>query len=210
MTNHAVVGAYKTFWSEDEAGVSGGGTHEFLKCDGCETPTLRSETWFSEEPGETAFTFHPPRKSGDPDRKPRQFQNIPWGSPLDSAYRQTVAAFNQQLFTLAGAGVRLVIEGVCKERGVSDGHVTSKCGKTRRNSLEGKINGLAEKNFISTQQAETLHQIRFLGNDAAHELDQPSSENVNLALDIVEHLLEQVYEQPEKARAIASRKRPKK
>ena len=30
-----------------------------------------------------------------------------------------------------------------------------------------------------------------------------------MALDIVEHLIEQVYEQPAKAKALANRKRPK-
>ena len=44
----------------------------------------------------------------------------------------------------------------------------------------------------SAQQAGTLHEIRFLGNDAAHDLDQPSTKSVAIALDIVEHLLEQV------------------
>ncbi|MEX0712559.1 MAG: DUF4145 domain-containing protein, partial [Pirellulales bacterium] len=73
-----------------------------------------------------------------------------------------------------------------------------------------RINGLAEKGSISSQQAATLHQIRFLGNDAAHELYQPSARNVSMALDIVEHLLEQVYEQPAKAKALAARKRPSK
>ena len=70
-----------------------------------------------------------------------------------------------------------MIEGVCNDRGIKDGNVTDANGVTKRkNNLEGRINGLAEKGLISTQQAETLHQIRFLGNDAAHELDQPMRE----------------------------------
>jgi hypothetical protein len=64
--------------------------------------------------------------------------------------------------------------------------------------------------FISSKQAETLHEIRFLGNDAAHELYQPSGQTVETAIDIVEHLLAQVYDQPAKGKALAARKRPKK
>jgi hypothetical protein len=67
---------------------------------------------------------------------------------------------------------------------------------------------LAEKGFISSKQANALHEIRFLGNDAAHELDIPTVEVVSHAIDIVEHLMEQVYEQPEKAAALKARKRP--
>jgi hypothetical protein len=112
---------------------------------------------------------------------------------------------------LAGAGVRLIIEGVCNEQGIKDGPVKDQKGVVRRNDrLVGRVNGLAEKGFISSQQAETLHQIRFLGNDAAHELDQPNGRHVSLAMDVIEHLLEQVYEQPAKTKALAARKRPKK
>jgi hypothetical protein len=49
-----------------------------------------------------------------------------------------------------------------------------------------------------------------LGNDAAHQLDIPTAKVVGHAEDIIEHLLDQVYEQPAKAKALAARKRPKK
>ena len=42
----------------------------------------------------------------------------------------------------------------------------------KQKNLEGKINGMAERGLITTNQAATLHQIRFFGNDAAHELDE--------------------------------------
>jgi hypothetical protein len=209
-TNHTLLSTYHTSWSDDEADIRGGAAHDFLKCNGCETATLRIRSWFSEDEG-TSVTLYPPRGSQEVTRPPKEFDEITFGGPLDSVYRQTVSAFNQKLLTLAGAGVRLIIEGVCKEKGTEDGKIKDKNGVAKRKSnLEGRINGLEEEGYISAQQAETLHQIRFLGNDAAHELDQPSAGNVSIALDIVEHLLEQVYEQPVKAKALAARKRPSK
>jgi hypothetical protein len=191
-TNHTVLHSYETSWDDGE--VSGGSTHEFMKCNGCDMPTYRRTSWFSEEP-EPSYEFYPDRRSKEVGRRPKEFEHLPWGGPTESVYRQTVSAFTQGLLTLAGAGVRLNIEGICKERKIKDGDVTDKNGTPRRkDNLEGKINGLAEKNFISKKQADALHQIRFLGNDAAHELYQPTRATVSTALDIIEHLLEQVYE----------------
>lgn len=38
-----------------------------------------------------------------------------------------------------------------------------------------------------------------MGNDAIHQLDRPSVEELRLAIEIVEHIFEQLYEIPEKA-----------
>jgi hypothetical protein len=210
-TKHTVKGSCKTHFTDDENDISAGGTHDLLTCNGCGHVTYREDFWFSEEPGERRVTLYPPRGDQAFARVPREFHHLPWGGPLESVYRQTVSAFANQLMTLAGAGVRLLIEGVCKDRGVVDGEVIDKNGlRKRRDSLEGKINGLVEHGFIGRKQADTLHEIRFLGNDAAHELDQPSQKVVAVAIDIVEHILDQVYDQPEKAKALAARKRPPK
>ena len=209
LTNHTLLHTYKSRGDDEESGISWGARYEFFKCNGCEEATYRRISWFSEDDGELDITFYPPRNESPP-YAPKQFGHI-WGSPLDSVYRQTISALNNQLLTLTGAGVRLIIEGVCNERGIKNGLVTDEKGTTKRKeTLQGRINGLAEKGFITSQQAETLHEIRFLGNDAAHELDQPSATTVTTAIDIVEHLLEQVYEQPEKAKKLAARKRPTK
>lgn len=65
-----------------------------------------------------------------------------------------------------------------------------------KSNLEGKINGLAQKKFLTAQNAEALHEHRFLGNDALHELTQPSSEELKLAIEIVEHTFKSVFDLP--------------
>lgn len=209
---HTVLAAYKTTWDREE--FNGGATHEFLRCNGCGEGSYRIESWFSEEPGNTT-TFYPPR--GGYRRKPQTWRAVPYDNNLPQVYDQTITAFNAGLFTLAGSGVRLLIEGVCIDQKIEDGPKLEQDGKAANNkqgkpiridNLEGKINGLAERDFITKNQAKHLHQIRFLGNDAAHQLDIPAAKIVGHAIDIVEHLFEQVYEQPEKAEELANRRRP--
>lgn len=210
MTDHIIRDSYKTSWSDDEHDVDGGATHDFMACNGCQSATYRLTSWFSEEPG-NSVSYWPPRGEAQLSREPRDFENIPYGSPLESVYRQTIAACNSQLSTLAGAGVRLLIEGICNEQGIKKGDVTDDEGVTKKQkNLEGKINGMVEHGLIGKKQADVLHEIRFLGNDAAHELDQPSRRVLSKAIDIVEHILAQVYEHPEDAKFLAGRKRPKK
>ncbi len=63
------------------------------------------------------------------------------------------------------------------------------------------------KGFISKNQAKVLHQLRRLGNDAAHALDQPPLKLINECIDAVDHLLVQVYDQPELLKKLMSRKK---
>jgi hypothetical protein len=209
VTKHTIQGAYDTHWSDEESDVSGGAENDLLSCNGCDSVTYRCRSWFSEEDGWNV-TLMPPR-GGPATREPKDFDELPYGSPIESVYRQTITAYNSQLPTLTGAGVRLLIEGICKERGIKNGEVVKPTTKKkqRKNNLEGRINGMYEAGLISKNQADTLHEIRFLGNDAAHELDQPARDVQNTAINIVEHILDQVYEQPEQTKALKSRKRPK-
>jgi len=218
VTAHTIRGAHDSHWDlGGESGMAGGGKHDMLSCDGCGCVTHRDKLWSTEDQPTT--NLYPPRP--DPEsRQPNYYLELPWGSPLESVYRQTISAFNGQLPTLTGAGVRLLIEGICSDRGVKDGAVFDETGKpivskesgkpVRRDNLEGKINGLVEQGLIAKNQAKTLHEIRFLGNDAAHELDQPSRESLKTAIDICEQILAQIYQQPEAAERLAARKRPKK
>lgn len=81
----------------------------------------------------------------------------------------------------------------------------------RRDDLEGRISGLQEKGLLTHSSAQTLQEHRYLGNSAVHELARPCADELKLAIEIVEHVLEHLYELPEKAEelrhAIARRKK---
>jgi hypothetical protein len=63
-----------------------------------------------------------------------------------------------------------------------------------------------EKGLIRSNQSETLHEIRLLGNDATHELHQPDTEVQKSAIEIMEHVLSQIYENPGLTKMIQNRK----
>ncbi len=96
---------------------------------------------------------------------------------------------------LTGIGIRAIVETVCRER--------SSPGR----NLAEKIGGLITLNLITQTEAEILHDLRFMGNKAAHEVKAHTTEELNLAFDIVEHLLKAVYLLPEQAKRLPSASR---
>ena len=101
--------------------------------------------------------------------------------PVREVYRQSVRAIRDDTDILAGIGLRATIEAICNERSIS--------GRT----LDKRIDALAKTGLISQKDAERLHAIRFLGNDAAHEVRQSDSRSLLIALRIIEHLLVNLY-----------------
>jgi hypothetical protein len=218
LTRHTIRGSFRAYWEDKDSDISAGATYDLMECNGCQRGTLRETSWFSEEPGESSVTYWPPRNDGSHLRSPRNFKELDYGGPVDSVYRQTITAFNDRLSTLAGAGIRLLIEGICLDQKILKGRVYTDQGKLvreratgkiiLRENLEGKINGLLLKGLISKNQAKVLHQLRTLGNDAAHALDQPPLKLIEECVDALEHLLVQVYDQPELLKRLMNRKKP--
>ena len=52
---------------------------------------------------------------------------------------------------------------------------------------------MASQGLISSKDSERLHAIRFLGNDAAHDIKKPSDIQISVALKIINHLIQSVY-----------------
>lgn len=102
-------------------------------------------------------------------------------NPVREVYRQSVRAIRDDANILAGIGLRATIEAICNERSIN--------GRT----LDKRIDALAKTGLISQKDAERLHAIRFLGNDAAHEVRHSDSKSLLIALRIIEHLLVNLY-----------------
>jgi hypothetical protein len=94
----------------------------------------------------------------------------------------------------------MVLEGICKEQSVLKGPVVDKnSGLVKiKNTLEGKLNGLAEKGILNNKQVEFLHKIRLLGNEALHELSDHSEKDLKICIDIIDHIIESLYILPKK------------
>lgn len=189
---------------------------QIIQCQGCETISFRHQSWFSEaqeyygpddySDGMTTRLY--PKRSKDT-RPIRDYYNVP--SILRRIYRESIDCYNNDSFTLCAAGLRAIVEGLCSAQGVADGPIETKKkdGTTkveRKTSLQGKIAGLKEKGVLTESQANSLHEHRYLGNEAVHELSSPSQAELALAIEIIEHTLDGLYELPDKAEELRARK----
>ena len=218
-TNHLVMQSVDTSDSEDvDIGsgdmltISWSDNYQIIQCQGCDSVSFRHLNWFSEHEqyywpdyycnGITS-KLYPKRAKGTIMAK--EFYNSP--NNVRRIYRETVDCFNNDLFTLCAAGLRATIEGICADQSIRNGpiQITKPDGTKetkRKNNLEGKISGLCEKGFLTKANSEILHEHRYLGNDAVHELSMPSGQELTLAIEIIEHTIETLYEIPEKAQEL--------
>jgi len=156
---------------------------EIWQCRGCDGVVVQnSEIVEDDEPYEE---FYPPRSVTL--IKKQDFNKIP--PIVDSIYDEVVKAFNNKCYILCSAGLRALLEAVCKDRKIESGPTSS---GTMSKNLEGRINGL--KTIIPSSIVDNLHGLRFLGNKALHELDIPRAEDLALAIDVMEAILNIVYE----------------
>lgn len=193
-TNHEIVWeAKKKEWGDEDAGIWATTDFDVLQCLGCETPTLRKKYIFSEDMdirsinGENVvfpdITLWP--KTGYRLLKPKYISNAP--PNVKRIYRETIEAYNSELPTLCAAGVRAVIECICKEEEII------------KDDLKEKIGALKEKRIITDSFAEGLHENRLLGNDALHESTLFGDVELKTAIELIETLIEMVYETKQKA-----------
>lgn len=186
-TNHNVL--HKHTWDsrgEDPNEYHFGVEHLMVKCLGCENIAFRKEVHDYE-------TYHQVSEDDweydiQTDIYPHFIRkhdtvNRAWVIPqiVESIYKESILAIQEEAFTLAGLGLRATIEAICNEQDIK--------GK----DLQKRINAMVREGLISKKDAQRLHSIRFMGNDAAHEIKKAKKASVLIALKIVEHLLATVY-----------------
>lgn len=174
-----------------------------VQCGGCGEVSFYG-TYVSAQDGEEIDTTHliyPPRVK----RAAKHFANL--DARLENIYQETIEAFNNNSFVLCAGGLRTLVEGICAEQNIVDGpkrnHTTREyerdrnTGEIRRkDTLDCKIEGLAERNILTERQAGSLHEHRYLGNMALHELEIPNIDTLESAITIVEHIMEDLYSIP--------------
>lgn len=211
-TRHQVIQSLDQFASQDcgdYGSIDYVINHQIIQCQGCMIVTFRQLRYCSDDvikigpdewDNDITETLYPKRSKFTLHIK--DFLNLP--NNLRRIYRETIECFNNVSFTLSAAGLRALVEGLCAELKIKDGpkeKIDNKGNKVikRVDNLEGKIAGLHEKGYLTQQQSSVLHEHRYLGNQAVHELAQPSRDELKLAIEIIEHTFESVYEIPEKA-----------
>lgn len=161
-------------------------THEIIECQGCGNRSFR-QVFMDEENAypvddndweiPETITYYP--KYTPIDGEIEKIYLVP--DIVREIYGESVLAVQAGALTLAGLGLRGTIEAVCNDRNISG------------RNLEVRISRMASQGLISAKDSERLHAIRFLGNDAAHEIKKPRQSQISVALKIINHLIQSVY-----------------
>ncbi len=195
--NHLVLKEHEEKWrTEDD---QGGGTYQICKCMGCEAVRFREEAWdtscwnYDTQKMEPEVTVYPETVKSE--REPVDVVEYP--DAVARIYLETIRAFNGGAMILAGGGLRAIVEAICLGRKVSG------------RNLKEKIDALVASGLLAKPQAELLHEERYIGNSALHEILPPTKRDVEDGLAIVEGLLNTIYTLPGHAERLRRKRQNK-
>jgi hypothetical protein len=193
---HDVLVEHSRNWSGQDPGDDCGGVHfQICQCRGCDRVRFRQEDWTETPEAEddgyrSTVAVYP---EADTSRHaPTETELLP--SVVSRIYIETIRALNAGTLILAGAGLRAIVEAICKDQKVSGGN------------LAEKIDDLVTKCLLAKPQADLLHEERFIGNAAIHELLPPSTRDLELGLSIVEGLVKTIYVLPIQAERLRKKR----
>lgn len=164
-------------------------------------PRCREEMYF--------FTFfRPPLTSGTQphaiylhpensrQRKPIDLSNIS-NDRLKASYEDIIKTFNAGIYSAAATCCRRTLEGVLRDRGTGEQH----------KNLADAIRDLSKKADLAAPIVEISDLLRMGGNLGAHFSDDgdPTPEVAQSMIDMVEFLLEYLYEVPGRIHSLKSR-----
>ena len=176
----------KNYTYDDDDEICWSEEYKTIQCEGCETlafAKVYSDQTMIEYLGGEEFRYY-----DNIDFYPQFLENgnelkhieyIP--KEIATIYRETIQALKTKSYILAAVGFRSIIEATCNNLKIKD------------EKLKQKINSLGNNGHISIKEANRLHSIRFLGNDAVHEIEKPSYKMLLVVLEIVNHLLSTLY-----------------
>ena len=174
--------------------------YEIVSCMGCREISFRSNWTFSEdeEPDEEGnlvpiehVELFPGRILG---RKPlKDLKLLP--KNILKIYKETYVVITNKAPILTGVGLRALVESICKEK------------KAKGTDLEKRIDDLISLKVLTEEGAEILHSTRIMGNNAVHELTASDEKDLDIAMNLIEHLLMGVYILPKKVSKLPKRKK---
>ena len=156
-----------------------------IECSGCETISFvhiygDDEMYYTTDNGQEYYyntTVFPPILKDGTEIKDIYF--LP-GS-IQTIYKETLNAFKAGCYILTAGGFRAIIEALCNNLLIKEAN------------LSVRINLLNETGYLTLSESKRLHSIRFLGNDSLHEMAVPKKEQLLVVLEIINHLLENLY-----------------
>lgn len=185
--NHDIVGEFSDHLDNGVPGERGN-SYQICRCKGCDGVRFRINSWSFYE--ESVTTIYP--EALESKRSRTETRDLP--KAVAQIYSETVIAFNAGAHTLSGGGLRTIVEAICIDQKVSG------------NNLQDKIDDLVEKGLLAKPQADLLHEERYIGNAALHEILPPSKQEIEDGLDIVEGLMNTIYVLPLRAERLRNQR----
>ena len=212
LTNQKVLKQEKTHY-QDDGGWWENTEFQIIQCNGCDEISFRklyTDAQIQQHSDEDDIYVQELFPQRGPNSIPiRIFSNLPLN--IKSIYRETIDAFNNEQLILCCGGLRALIEGICLDKSIKGIVKKNKMGlDCLQGNLEGKIEGLSESGYLTKDNATSLHELRFLGNEALHELTKPSIPELKLAIEIIELTVENIYELRHKALKLKKQKADRK
>lgn len=184
--NHSEIHKVERRGGDDDGYFQWIDRYLIIECKGCETLS------FLNIYGDTEMTQHNDEGYQDyyddefiypyPLEKSFEIENLSYlPEKIRIIYSETINALKANSYILTAGGLRAIIEALCN-------HL-----KIRKDNLEERINLLHKKGHLTVSESKRLHSIRFLGNDALHEISKPKKEHLYILLDIINHLLVNLF-----------------
>jgi hypothetical protein len=192
-TRHLSVSSRKYHRRETQLRSAEWGEYVLWACAGCDTCTMDERyssdamiDHFENEDAEES-RYLPERNQGN--RQLRHFPHLP--HKLGRIYFEVVRSYNERLPVLCAVGLRLLLEGICADKQLNGTNLLAKISEMKK-LMPGNI-------------ADNLHFLRIVGNKAAHELEAPQQREVEQAIEVLEDVLNFLYELPHKAGQLGKR-----
>lgn len=194
--NHRVIKEYIDQWRIEEDNVFGKSTYQICQCAGCNSIRFRIESWNSDvidpRTGNAEIEESILPEAADRTSPSIEIHDLP--DSISRIYRETLIAFNAGALILTGGGLRAIVEALCIDKNVQG------------QNLQKKIDNLAQQGFLAKAQADLLHEERYLGNAALHEMLAPSKQDIKDGFDIINTLLATIYILPDKASRLRAKR----
>lgn len=166
--------------------------YRIVECAGCHTVRFTEQTLCSadEEFYESEKLVEPHTHiypiSEDGALSGRDLNALPFCLPdgIKKIYNETFSAIKNKLFTISGIALRTLLDMICREKNI---------GKKDDNLFHRIEIMYGERHLITEDEKSILHTIRNWGNHSAHQGTRLNSSDLDLALIVIEHILEKLY-----------------
>jgi Domain of unknown function (DUF4145) len=153
--------------------------YQVIQCLGCNTISFRQEYCDENKAlNDDLDVYLYPNPEG---RFPIKDIDLVPRDNIKNIYNEILKAISSNQPILCAIGVRIILEAIMQEQ------------KAEGKQLENYMEDLVKQRKLTRNEADTLHKLQYMGNKAAHGTTIYPNTELNVAMDIIEHLLQKLY-----------------